>query len=99
MHQVAEFRAAERVITQILDHSACVGLGMRLLDLIVRQPWVSLEQQRAALVGPEQVHHLLVGQNRVRERTVASHDQDEKKCHYTPGQQASTAGSGTERWG
>ena len=97
MHQVAEIFAAEWVITQILDDGASVGVGMRLLDLIFRQSGVSLEQQRPDLVGPEQVHDFLVGQNRVSERSAAAYHHDEKKCHYTRNQQAPAGRCGMER--
>ena len=61
MHQVAEFRAAERVITQILNDGASIGVGMGFLDLIFREPRVALEQQGADLAAPKQVHDFLVG--------------------------------------
>jgi hypothetical protein len=76
MHQVAEIFTAEWVITQILDDGAAVRVGMRLLDLIFREPGVSLEQQGPDLVGPEQVYDFLVGQNRVSERCTVAHHQD-----------------------
>ena len=83
MCQVAEFLAAKRVITQVLDDGASVGIGMSFFDLIVGQAGKSLEQHRADLVGPEQVHNFLVGQNRVSERTAAVHHQEQKKGHRT----------------
>ena len=35
MHQVAEFLTAERVVAEVLDHSATVGIGMSLPDLVI----------------------------------------------------------------
>jgi hypothetical protein len=81
MHQVAELLVTERVITQVLDDGASVGVGMRFFDLIFRETGISLEQQGADLVGPEQVYDFLVGQNRVSERRAAANHRDEKKCH------------------
>jgi len=52
MHQVAELSIAERVVPEILDDSASIGVGMRLLDLSFRQSRISFEQKGADLIGP-----------------------------------------------
>src|SRR5580658_4922519 len=52
MHQIAEFLAAEWIVTQVLNDSASVSVGVRLSDLVLRQSGVSLEQQRPNLIGP-----------------------------------------------
>ena len=83
MHQVAEFFAAEGVVAEVLDDGAAVGIGVRLPDLVIRKSGISLEQEGSDLIGPEQVHDFLVGQNRVCRRTAAAHEHDEKKCHCT----------------
>jgi hypothetical protein len=61
MSQVAEFLAAEGVVTQVLNDRATVCVGVRFLDLIVGQSGITLEQERPDLIGPEQVHNFLVG--------------------------------------
>src|SRR4029077_3766632 len=99
VHQVAELLVTERVITQVLDDGASVGVGMRFFDLIFRETGISLEQQGADLVGPEQVYDFLVGQNRVSERRAAAHHHDEKKRHYALSQRAPKGGCGRERRG
>ncbi len=44
VHEVAEFFTAERVVAKVLDDGATVGIGVRLFELISRQPRISLEQ-------------------------------------------------------
>jgi len=83
MHQAAEFRAAEGVIAEILDDGASIGVGMRLLDLVLRQSWISLEEEGLDLIGPEQVYNFLVGQNGVRKRGSVAHQQDDNDCQRT----------------
>ena len=87
MHQVAEFFAAEWVVAEILNDGAPVGVGMRLFDLVFRQPRISLEQQGPDLVGPDEVHDFLVRQNGIRRRTAAAHEHDEEELP-TRGQEA-----------
>jgi hypothetical protein len=72
---------------------------MRFFDLIVRETGISLEQQGADLVGPEQVYDFLVGQNRVSERRAAAHHHEKKKCHYALSQRAPEGRCGAERRG
>jgi hypothetical protein len=94
MHQVAEFLAAERIVTQILDDSASVGVGVRFFKVVFRQSGISLEQKRPDLVGPEQVDDLLVRQNGVRRRAPAAHEHNEKKCHRADRKPAPTRSYG-----
>ena len=94
VHQVAEFSAAERVVAEILDDGASVGVGMRFLDLVFRQSRISLEQEGLDLIGPEQVYDFLVRQNGIRGRTTAAHEHDEKKCQRADRKQAPTLGDG-----
>ena len=49
VHQVAEFPAAERVVAEVLDDGAAIGVGMRFLDLVFRESGISLQQERADL--------------------------------------------------
>ena len=90
MHQVAEFRAAERIVAEVLDDGAAIGVGMRFFDLVFRQSRISLEQKRADLVGPEQVHDLLVRQNGVCGQTAATHEHNQQKRGRTAAKQAPT---------
>src|SRR6266567_8795958 len=50
VHQIAKFPAAKRVVAEILDDRASVGIGMGLGDLLLRQSRISLEEQWADLV-------------------------------------------------
>lgn len=77
MHQVAKFRAAEGVVTEILDDGASIGIGMRLLELLFRHSGISLEQKRGNLILPEQVNNFLVRENGVSERVTAARQQDQ----------------------
>ncbi len=83
MHQVAEFPAAERVVAEILDDGAAIGVGVRLSDLVFRQSRISLEQEGLDLVGPEQVHDFLVRQNGICGRATAGHEYHKQNCSYT----------------
>src|ERR1700732_2291655 len=68
VHQVAEFPTTERIISEILDDRASIGVGMRLFELVLGESGISLEQQRLDLVGPQQIDNLLVRQNRICRR-------------------------------
>jgi hypothetical protein len=59
-----------------LNDGAPVGIGVRVFNLIVRQPRIFLEQQRPNLIGPEQVDDLFMRQNRVGERRAVAQDED-----------------------
>jgi len=83
MHQVAEFSVAEWVVTEILDNSASIRVGMGLPDLVFLQSRIPLEQQGLDRISPEQVYNLLVSQNRVCGRAIAAHQHNEKNCHCT----------------
>jgi hypothetical protein len=83
MHQIAEIPTTERIVAEILDDSASIGVGMRFLYLAFGQSRVSLEQKRADLVGPHQIHDLLVGQDRICERTTAADEHDKKERRTT----------------
>ena len=37
-----EFNAAKWIVAEVLDDGAAVSVGMRLSDLIFRQPWIAL---------------------------------------------------------
>ncbi len=52
MHQVAELFTAERVVAQILDDGAPIGIRVRLFELVLRQARIALEQQGPDLVSP-----------------------------------------------
>src|SRR5690242_9933633 len=97
MHQVAEILAAERVVAEILDDGASIGVGMRLPDLVFRKSWISLEQEGLDLISPEQVYDFLVRQNGVRKRGSTAHQQDEHNCQCANVQQILTLSHGTSR--
>ena len=73
MRQIAELLAAEGVVAEVLDNRAAIGIGVRRRNLVFRQRWKSLEQQRPDLIFPEQVHNLLVRENGVCKRAHAAH--------------------------
>src|SRR5260221_348109 len=97
MHQVAEIPATERVVTEILDDSAAIGVGMGFFDLIFRKAWITLEQKRADLVSPLQVHDLFMGQDGIGGRTTATHEHNEQKRRPMNTEQARPLGYGTWR--
>ena len=68
MHQIAELRAAEGIVAEVLDDGAAIGVGMRLGELFLRESGIALQQEGAESVGPEQVNDLFVGQNGIRGR-------------------------------
>jgi hypothetical protein len=80
MHQVAELSAAKRVVTEILDDGAAIGVRMRLSEIVFRQTGISLEQQRTKLRSPYQIHDFLVRQDGVCVRATAEH-QEYKEEH------------------
>src|ERR1700720_3169109 len=61
VHQVAEFRAAEWVVSEILDDGTPISIGMGFFELVVRQIRESRQQERPDLIAPEKVDDLLVG--------------------------------------
>ena len=90
MHQVAEFSIAERIVAQILDYGASVGIGMSLFDLIFRQSWKSFQQKRTNRIGPQKIHDLLMSQYRISARSAAAHEHDENKHRQADRKQAPT---------
>ena len=52
MHQIAEFYAAKRIVTEVLDDGAAIGITVRHLELLFREPWKSLEEKRGQIIGP-----------------------------------------------
>ncbi len=71
VHQIAKFHASKRVVAQILDYGAAIGVGVGFLDLLFRQPRVFLEQEGANLIDPEQIDNFLVRENGVGKQLVA----------------------------
>src|ERR1700730_3614281 len=49
VHQVAKFHATKRVVAEILDDSASIGVAVRYLELVFRERRKSLEKKRAEL--------------------------------------------------
>src|SRR5437763_2508223 len=90
MHQITEFSIAERIVAQILDYGAPVGIGMSLFDLIFRQSWISFQQKRTNPIGPQKIHDLLVSQYRISGRSAAAHEHDENKRRQAGRKQAPT---------
>ena len=68
---------------------------MCLGELLFGESGIALQQQGTESVSPEQVNDLFVGQNGIRGRAAAAHEQNEKKSHPSDQQQAPTSGHGT----
>src|SRR4029077_15351199 len=84
MHQIAKLPATERVVTEVLDDSAPVGVRMRFHDLVWRQLRKTLEEERPELIGPKQIYDFFVRQNGVCKRALA-HQQNQKEHNTTKG--------------
>ena len=65
MHQVAEFDAAEWIVSKVLYHRPTIRVGMSFLDLILRETGVPVENQWQDFIRPQQVNDLFVGQHGV----------------------------------
>src|SRR5258708_5981397 len=65
MHQVAEEAAPERIVSEVLNDAATVGVTMRDLEFRFSGVWKALEQDRLDGVVPEAIHQGLVRQHRV----------------------------------
>jgi hypothetical protein len=68
MHQIAELHTAERIVAEILDDCAAVGVAVRLFELVLGERRKTSEKQRAELIGPNEIDDLFVGEYRVRGR-------------------------------
>ena len=73
MHKVAEIPAAERIVAEVLNDGAAIGVGVRLFDLVFGKAGIAFQQKRADFVGPHQVHNLFMGQDGIGGRTTATH--------------------------
>jgi hypothetical protein len=94
--QAAEFGAAERVVAEILNDGASVGVGIRILDLIFGQAGNPLQQEGTDVVSPEEVYNFLVGQNRICGQGIAAHEDNQSKCPYAFGKQATGIDDGAD---
>ena len=79
MGQVAEVFVAKRVVAQILDHRASVGVGMSFLDLVFGKTRKTFDQERPNLRFPCQVYDFLVCQNGVGKRASAQQQHRDNK--------------------
>ena len=66
MSQIAVKRAAERIISQILNDASAVGIGVRLSQLIRGRGGKSLQEQRLYGTIPSGIDNGFVGENGVR---------------------------------
>jgi len=82
MYKVAEFRAAEWVIAQILDNGTSIGVCVCLRDLFFRQCRIVLEQQRAYPICPDQIDNLHVREYGIcRQLDIAQKQGNEQGRH------------------
>ena len=79
MHEVTEFSAAEGVVAEVLNDRAAIGIGVGLLDLVVRQSGESLQEKGTNFVRPEKINDFLMCQNRICEGATATQEHDEQK--------------------
>ena len=63
--EIAEKLFSERVISQVLDQTPAVCVGVRFLQLIVRGRGVFLEDQRPYVLVPDKIDQLQVGESGV----------------------------------
>ena len=65
MRQVRKKLIAKRVVADVLDDAAAVGIGAGMLQLLGSQGWIAAQQQGNDAIFPGQIDQLFVGQNRV----------------------------------
>src|SRR5208283_3135493 len=97
VQQVAEFHAAERIVAEVLDDGAAVGIRVRLLELVFRERRESLEEEWAEIRGPHQVHDFLVGEHGVCDGTTGAQEHDERDNRRTDGPWGPATASGALR--
>src|SRR4029077_2466118 len=97
VHQIAEFHAAKRVVAQVLDDGAAIGVTVGLLELVLRELRKSLQKKWAELISPHQVDDFLVGEHGVGKRTTGAQEHDQKDCHQADTPWAPAIGSSTLR--
>ena len=81
MYQVAELPTAERVVAEVLDNSASVGIRVRFRDLLLRQRRKTLEEEWPDFIGPKQIYDFFVRQHGVCKRAKA-HQQNKQERDY-----------------
>src|SRR4051794_26359084 len=91
VHQVAEFSAAEGVITEILNDGTAIGVGVSFAELIFRHARKSFQEEGLDLTAPDQVDDLLMSKNRIRERSAGTHHDEKKKCNHSENGEAAVA--------
>jgi hypothetical protein len=70
VHQIAEFHTAKWIVAEVLDYRSAIRVAVCLFELVFGKGWKSLEKKRSELIGPYEIHDLLVCENRVRERNA-----------------------------
>src|SRR5580698_3269848 len=65
VNKIAEILTAEWIVAKILNHCAAIRIGMRFLDLRFCESRVTLEQQRADFIDPEQIDNFFMSQDRI----------------------------------
>lgn len=77
MGEIAEEGVAERVVAEILNGAAAVGVGVSFLDLRLGEVWEALEQEWANRLLPREIDKLLVGLDRVGKGWPGEDEQQE----------------------
>src|SRR5438477_7659185 len=60
MSQIAEKFAAERVISDVLNQAAAIGVSMGLAQFLRRGGWEMRQENRLYLILPGDIHKLLM---------------------------------------
>ena len=81
VHQIAEFHAAKRIVAEVLDHGATVGVTVRFGKLFFRQIRKSLQKKRPKLIGPSEVDNFFVGEDGVSERSAGTQQRSHQHRH------------------
>ena len=55
VNQITEFHAAKRIVTEVLNDGAAIGVTVRLGELCFRQVWKSLQKKRPEFAGPDEI--------------------------------------------
>jgi hypothetical protein len=95
VNQVAEFDAAEGIVAKVLDDGAAIGISVCFRELGFCESGKALEEKRAKITGPRQVHDFLVGEHGVGERASGAQEQGEKRGQNADTPWAAATGSGT----
>ena len=82
MGEIGEERIAERVVSEVLNGAATVGIGSGLLELSVGEVGIALEQDRADGMLPRDVNDCFVGLDGVWDAGRSRQEEDEQRKNF-----------------